>query len=128
MIVWSTSWKNNTIFIREKQMCYKDVRLWLWNYLQKRKIKCGGRCTFKERRRHIGINIFYFHFTIWLGGRSKDRRGEIPFNNYKRTQIHSIDFCGRMIYCSIKITHIYTRIPNSNKRTQMYTISIKFKF
>jgi len=38
------------------------------------------------------------------------------FNNYKRILVYQIVLCGRMIWYGIRITYIYVRNPNSNKR------------
>jgi len=54
-------------------MGYKDVELGIRNYLQKRKTKYVGRCTFKERRRNKRFTMCYFHSTIRLRGIRKDQ-------------------------------------------------------
>lgn len=39
------------------------------------------------------------------------------FNNYNSTLVHYINLCEKMIHFGRRITYIYVRIPNSNKRS-----------
>ena len=116
----SLKFRTNIIFRRATKIGYKNVGLWIWYHLQKRKTNVVADSL---SRKDEDVEALLCAISIiqrdWITEARDDwKNNEEVWHSCKscsKIPIHLIHLVGKLIHYGTKITYIFVRIPKSNK-------------